>query len=120
MSIKRLSTKSVVTCFSIVLLVVIISVTFLGFVLPKNVVLVDSGSEANVTTLAKTVDEFLNEKNITLAEGDFIVPDVSDEIEDDMTITITRGKRVELHADNKNYEIRTDKETVAELLAWAD
>jgi len=116
MSIKRLSTKSVVTCFSIVALLVIISVTFLGFVLPKNVILVDSGSEANVTTLAKTVEEFLNEKNITLTDSDVIVPDVSDEIEDNMTITIIRAKKVELHADNKNYEIRTDKKTVAELL----
>ena len=53
MSIKRLSTKSVLAYLCSIALVFVISVVFLGFVLPKDVTIVDSGSETKVSTLAK-------------------------------------------------------------------
>ncbi len=120
MSIKRLSTKSVLTCLLVVALVLVISVVFLGFVLPKDVTIVDSGSETSVTTLAKTVEEVLKEKNISLSKNDSVNPELSAEISDDMIVTITRAKTVELHADGKNYKLCTTKETVSELLGEFD
>lgn len=120
MSIKRLSTKSIITCVSIVLVLVMTSVLFLGFVLPKNITIVDSDSEAKVKTLAKTVEEVLEENNIALAEGDVVTPEMTSEIKNKDVITIKRSKKVTLYADNRTYEIRTVAKTVADLLDEVD
>lgn len=120
MSIKRLSTKSVLAYLCSIALVFVISVVFLGFVLPKDVTIVDSGSETKVSTLAKNVEELLEEKGITIYDNDSVTPPLSSEIEDNSVITIKRAKKVTLHADGKNYKLCTTTETVSKLLEELD
>ena len=59
MTMKKLSTKGVLTCVALIVCLVLTSVLFLGFVFPKQITIVDSGSEISVLTLGTTVEEVL-------------------------------------------------------------
>jgi len=112
MTIKNLNTKGVITCVSIVVCLVITSVLLLGFVFPKQITIVDSGSEINVMTLATTVEDVLKEKNISLNEGDRVVPPANSQIKDGGTISIYRLKNINVIADGKTTVITSNAENV--------
>ena len=116
MTMKKLTTKGVVTCVSVVACLVITSVLLLGFVFPKQITIVDSGSEINVLTLGTTVDEVLNEKNISLGDGDYVLPPFGTALKDDSTITIYRQKTITVIDEGETSSFTTTAVTVKEAL----
>ena len=119
MNIKRTESKGIITCVAILTCLVIASSLLMGFVFPKQITIIDSGSEMNVMTLEKTVGDVLKEKNITLNEGDIISPSIDAQIKDGGTITISRLKKITIKADGNAVVITTNAETADKAVAEA-
>lgn len=120
MTMKKLSTRGVVTCVSVVVCLVITSVLLLGFVFPKQIKIVDSGSEISVLTLGTTVEEVLEEKNISLGENDYVRPLIGSALKDGSTITIYRQKSITIIDDGVSTPLTTFAATAEEALKEAN
>lgn len=119
MTMKKLSTKGVLTCTAVIVCLVLTSVLFLGFVFPKQITIVDSGSEINVLTLGTTVEEVLKEKNIFLGDGDYVIPPLSANLKDAGTITVYRQKNFTITDDGNTLSLTSTALTVSDALKSA-
>lgn len=116
MNIKKTESKNLITSIAVLTCLVIASSLLLGFVFPKQVTIIDSGSEVNVMTQGKTVEDVLKEKNITLNEGDLISPSNGTQIKDGGTITIKRLKNIAIIADGFCNYYNTTADTAYEAV----
>jgi hypothetical protein len=71
----------------------------------KTVSLNDNGVFFDVTTLTNTVSDFLQEKNIKLAEHDRIIPILNSPLLPGMNIAIKRALQIKIISDGKNLEV---------------
>ena len=78
-----------------------VSTLLLGFVVPKEVTLVDGDKEITVTTGRMFVEEVLAEQGITLRRGDRISKPLDATLQNNDRIAIERGKKIVLTADGK-------------------
>ena len=105
-----ISLKKIV-CISIILIFLLSVGVMAGNVKVRNVkIILSSGYEMDVLTTKKSVKDILNENHIILLEDEKSVPDTSEELSDNNTITILKENE-ELEAYDKiekSSEISTD------------
>ena len=82
--------------------------------------IVDSGQPSTLVTAAKTVGDALSEAGLKLHSADEVAPPRATSIEGEMTINIDRAKVAALYVDGVQIEVRTNAETVADVLAELD
>lgn len=120
MTMKKLWGKGIVTCISVIVCLVITSILLLGFVFPKQIKIVDSGSEINVLTLGATVEEVLAEKNISLGEEDYVLPPFNAALKEGTAITIYRKKNFTVIDDGVKTQLTSFKANVSDALKEAN
>ncbi|HCX64021.1 MAG TPA: hypothetical protein DHN33_02265 [Eubacteriaceae bacterium] len=87
----------------------------------KLVVIVDENETMEYTFRGdKQVKDALSELEISIDEKDELSHALGTALEDDETITIKRGKEVEVAADGKSYRFVTTENTVENILAELD
>ncbi|MGN1386332.1 MAG: ubiquitin-like domain-containing protein [Bacillus sp. (in: firmicutes)] len=82
----------------------------------KTVALTIDGEEKTVSTHAKTVQDLLNDLNITVAEHDYLQPEADTELSEELEITWMPASQVTLTIDGEPLEIWTTTKTVGEFL----
>lgn len=82
----------------------------------KPVTISVDGSAFPTITRAFTVGELLREQNITLDEGDVIVPAIQTAITSDMMVNVTRARSITLTVDGQSRVYRTHLTNPAEIL----
>jgi resuscitation-promoting factor RpfB len=82
----------------------------------KPVTISVDGSAFPTITHAFTVGELLREQNITLDEGDVIVPAIQTAIKSDMIVSVTRARSVTLTVDGQSRVYRTHLTNPSEIL----
>ncbi|MFZ2193568.1 MAG: G5 domain-containing protein [Candidatus Moraniibacteriota bacterium] len=74
---------------------------------PKTLLLRDNGLEFKLKTTGKTVDNFLTEQKITLAEHDQITPNRNSSLLTNSTVEIKRAIKINIAVDGKNIKNHT-------------
>jgi len=87
---------------------------------PFSVAVADSGNNFSTTTSAKTVSDFLTEKNISLGEKDYIFPAPDAKIFPGSEIIIERAMPVAIEVDGKNIKIDTLGTSVSDAINEAN
>lgn len=88
--------------------------------LEKDVVVQVDGKTFNISTFAHTVGEALKEADIKVIPEDEITPGIDERLKDGLGIRIKRAFDVKILSDGKEYTVKTQPDTVANLLAKAD
>lgn len=91
--------------------------TIYDFSREKSVSLNDGGFSFRAKTLAKTVEEFLQENKISLSEHDEVFPDKNREIFSGADIQIRRAVKIKIQVDGKTLENWTLQKTIAEAIS---
>lgn len=87
--------------------------------LEKEVIIRDEDRTAKVSTFANTVEELLEKENITLETEDVITPRPDTKLTEGMQITIKRAFPVKIAVDGKEITVKTQPNTVANILTKA-
>ena len=104
----------------IVVAVMILSITAVGYVLTFNeVVIVDGEEEFTIKTRKDYVREVLEEEEISYIPEDSITPALDTEIEDGMRIVIKRAVNIRIQADGETITLLTPVEDVEAALQQA-
>ena len=82
----------------------------------KTVALTIDGEEKVVSTHAKTVQDLLDDLNITLAEHDYLHPEANTELSEELEVTWVPASPITITIDGEPQEIWTTKKTVGEFL----
>jgi len=107
---------------AIICIAVVISVTAGFFVfngLKRHVVINDNGNEIAIKTMKSTVREVLEQTGITVAGEDYISMSFDAKLTkmQKSVIEIKRAVPVSIKVDGKEYDVRTYKDTVKEVLS---
>jgi len=82
----------------------------------KKIVLLDGGLSFEMISKANTVDEFLKEQKIELAQHDVVYPKVEEKVFSGTKIIIQRAKKITIKEGGKNKEIYSLQSTVEEAI----
>ncbi|MDD3498505.1 MAG: G5 domain-containing protein [Candidatus Moranbacteria bacterium] len=82
----------------------------------KEVILDDNGISQRLETNAGSIEEFFDEENISLEDGDMVYPGENMAVVPGMKIKIHRIKKMSVSADNETKEIKGFEETVEKIL----
>lgn len=105
----------------ILLAVVVLSLTAVGYQLTfHQVTLKDGEEQLSFKTRKETVEEALEEQEISYIKEDLITPSLDTKIEDDIQITIKRAVKVQIKADGKVHQLVTPAENVESCLKEAN
>lgn len=115
--IKNISKNSVLTTALILVLIAAVSITMIGFVVPKNITLVDDGVEKSISTSRIYVEEVLAEQGISLRFGDKISLPLDAVLASGDAIAIERAKKINVTVDGTKRELYSSKSIVSEVLA---
>src|SRR5690625_3124717 len=85
-------------------------------VMKQEVTLVVNGEEMTTVTTASTVSELLEELEINVDEHDDLSVELTDKIEDEMTITYDEAKRVYVSIDGKTVSYHTTADSIGQFL----
>lgn len=111
--------QTVVRIISLILFVSVISfVLFEGT--KKTVTFEANGEVKEVATHAKTVEEFLQNYNIDVAEHDELSPSLSTKIANGIAITWEQAKEVTISVDGKQSKVWTTEKLVKNILEEAN
>src|SRR5690554_2546858 len=106
--------------FLIILAVVVLSITAVGYIMTFNKVTIIDGEEViNVKTRKNTVKEVLEQEGISYIEEDYISPLLDSEVEDNMEIVIKRAVNITIEADGETIKLLTPAEDVAAVIREA-
>lgn len=94
-----ISLRSILVTLSTLIVLAAVSATMFGFVITKDVTIIDRGQARKVTTTRIYVEELLAEQGITLNAGDRISDALGSVIKNNDTIEIERGKKIVLTID---------------------
>jgi uncharacterized protein YabE (DUF348 family)/3D (Asp-Asp-Asp) domain-containing protein len=86
---------------------------------PRSVSVVDNGVTQEVVTAGQRVMDVLDDAGIVLLNGDEVFSGMVQPIQDGVTITIERAKKVRIEVDGTTIESRVVAGTVGEALASA-
>lgn len=116
------SLRSKQTVIRILSLVLFVSV--IAFVLyegtKKTVAITIDGEKQEITTHAKTVEELLADRNITVAEHDKVSPSLNTEIANGIAIVWEQAKEVTISVDGNQSNIWTTEKLVKNILKEAN
>ncbi|GAC57422.1 resuscitation-promoting factor [Gordonia hirsuta DSM 44140 = NBRC 16056] len=88
-----------------------------GAVMHKELTLTVDGETRDISTMAFSVERVLAENDITPADGDQVNTDLSSAPKSGQVITVDRLKEVELNLDGTPQIVKTNKNSVGEILA---
>ena len=97
----------------------LLAVAALLGLLGKQVTIVDGEETVQIFCFESTVAEVLDKRDITLEDGDIVVPELGTPLKDHMEITIKRAVPVSIIADGEEKPFRTAADTVAGALSGA-
>ncbi|MEG0259034.1 MAG: ubiquitin-like domain-containing protein [Lysinibacillus sp.] len=113
------SKQTVIRIISLVLFVSVI--TFVLYQGTKKTVTLDNNGETiEVATHAKTVEEFLETQNITVAEHDKLSPSLNTKIANGIAIEWEQAKEVTISVDGNQSKVRTTEKLVKNILKEAN
>lgn len=85
----------------------------------KNITIVDTKDKINISTRSKTVEQVLEENEISLEPKDVVEPSLETKIEDGSEIVIKRAATIKIFVEGKEQEIRTATRKVEEIIKEA-
>lgn len=113
------SKQTLVSAISILLFLAIVSfVLFEGT--KKTVALTVDGEQQEILTHANTVGELLIERQIVVANEDFLQPSVNTSIENNLSIEWEQARQIEITVDGEIQTLTTTDDVVSEILAKAN
>lgn len=115
--IKSISLRSVLVILSALLFISTVSFTLIGFVVVKNVTVVDGGTSREIATARIYVDEMLAEQGIILRNGDKLSMPLRSVLRDGDKLIIKRGKAVTLTVDGTTQLLYTDAATLKDAFS---
>jgi uncharacterized protein YabE (DUF348 family) len=117
---KEFLSKNKKKLFLIILAVAILSITAVGYVLTFNqVTIIDGEEELSIKTRKDTVQEVLEEQEVSYIKEDAITPSLNTTIEDGTKIVIKRAVDITIEADDKTFNLLTPVEDVAAAIRQA-
>ncbi len=119
-NLKLISLRSILVILSTLIILSVVSFTLFGFVVAKDITLIDNNKEKVVTTTRLYVEELLAEQGITLQVGDRISTSLDSLLYHDQTITIQRGKKITLQIDGGVRNIFSCKTLLGDALREND
>ncbi len=84
--------------------------------LSKNLVLDVDGSVSHINVLGRTVDDVLENQNISLDASDHVYPAAGDVVLNGSTVTVRTAKKIELEIDGKREVLDSNAATVGDIL----
>jgi len=90
------------------------------FYLEKDITIQADGKTLDVSTFAGTVGEALREADINAAPEDEVIPKIDTRLKDGLSIRIKRAFDVNILSDGKERTVKTQPDTVANMLAKAN
>ncbi len=103
----------------IALVLSVVSFFFILATQPKHITLSLDGVAKTYETHAETVEEFLNEQNITVLEHDLLTPQATTPLSESMTIQLQTSWAVPVLVDGQTKVVHTVKRDVAGVLKEA-
>ncbi|MCL3861266.1 ubiquitin-like domain-containing protein [Actinotalea sp. K2] len=101
-------------------LALVVSGTSAFAVLHKTVTLDVDGTTTTVSAFGRTVGDVLAAQDVTVAEGDLVVPGLGETVADDAEIVVRRGREVVVEIDGERQSVWTTALTVGDVLAELD
>ncbi len=92
----------------------------LSFNEEKPVVFRDGGMEYRALTKARTVEEFLKERDIQLDSEEEVYPDLEEEIYPGFQLEIKRKYEIEVKVDGETHQDKLEKMTISQALKKMD
>ena len=114
--VKSISLRSVLVILSALLVISTVSFTLIGFVVTKDITIIDGSKIMKVTTTRIYVDEMLAEQGITLQNGDMLSMPLHSVLRNDDKLIIKRGKAIYVTVDGDVKEIHSNASTLKEAL----
>ncbi|WP_313894767.1 ubiquitin-like domain-containing protein [Psychrobacillus sp.] len=113
------SKQTLVTLASLLLFLAVVSfVLYEGT--KKTVALTVNGEQQEFLTHANTVGELLEQKNIVVANEDYLQPSVNTSIENNLSIEWEQARQIEITVNGETQTISTTADLVSEVLAKAN
>lgn len=106
--------QSVIIAVTIVILVIGSAGYFLSQ--NKEVTIIDNNKAVRVATFSNTVNDLLKSKKITLEPEDLVIPAKETKLKNKMKIEIKRAFPVKVISDNKELIVKTQPDTVKNIL----
>jgi len=101
-------------------IVVLIAGVMIYSHLEKDVTIKDGDKVIKVSTFSNTVEDILSKNNIIIEDGDVVLPTLDTKLENDMHIMIKRAFSVNVVADGEEKIVKTQPDTVENVLAKAN
>ncbi|MGI6361521.1 MAG: 3D domain-containing protein [Bacillota bacterium] len=93
---------------------------FVAFLtMEKSVIIEIDGQAQEVFTKENRVADILKENNVILYEGDIITPQVTEKVDNNSTISISRAFEIKISADGNEQIVRSTQITVEDALSLA-
>lgn len=116
-SITSFSRHNILATICTLFMIFAVSITMIGFVVPKDVTLKVDGREVNVSTSRIYVEEFLAEQGVSLRPGDRISMPLDSVLRENDEILIERAKKFELMVDGTNRTLYSCETVLADALS---
>ncbi|MCQ6281858.1 G5 and 3D domain-containing protein [Bacillus sp. EB600] len=113
---KSLSSKKVAIAFASFVVFAAAVGIFWSESTKKSVALTLNSKQKVVRTHADTVQELLDEQNVSVHSKDYVFPKASTKLKNNLKIVWKQAKQVEIVKDNEKKTVWTTADTVAELL----
>jgi len=120
MAIKALPRHNVFTTVCTLVALFAVTMFLFGFVVTKQVTVVDDGQTMQATSSRIYVDEFLTEQGITLRPGDRISSPLNSFLRHNSTITIERATKIVLTSDGETREVYGHGDILSAFLKSCD
>ena len=112
--LKSLSSVWPKTVFVVVL--ILLSITIIGFSLRNKIEIVIDGQRVGITTYSKKLNDILENNGITVAEKDKISVALDSKVKDGDIIFIDKAVNVSINVDGKTLSVDSAEGTVKDLL----
>lgn len=114
---KKFSRHNILATICTLFMIFAVSITMIGFVVPKDVTLNADGLSLNVTTSRIYVEEFLAEQNVSLRPGDRISMPLDSVLREGDEVSIERAKKFELTVDGSTRYMYSCETMLSDALA---
>lgn len=116
-NLKNISVHSLMMTVCTLVLLFAVSITLIGFVVPKEVTLEENGRTTKVTTSRVYAEELLAEQGVSLREGDRISVSLDSVLRNGDTIVIERAKKIVLTADGVTRDLYSCESVLSAALS---
>ncbi|MBQ4517252.1 MAG: G5 domain-containing protein [Clostridia bacterium] len=115
--LKKFPRHNILVTICTLFMIFAVSITMIGFVVPKDVILKVDGREVSVNTSRIYVEEFLAEQNVSLRPGDRISMPLDSVLRQNDEVVIERAKRFVLTVDGTTRNLYSCETILSDALA---